>query len=555
MLRSVGYSLVRNAKPTIPSAKGPSGRMETKMELNIKITSTYGYYSTFVLKSVSMNTSIRPRISVCLFDCGSNKHMLLVKGEEEHIVPSLEQHLNRFPKERALYKQLMGLYRKRGLKRVVLAARYMSENEAKTYIAAVRKASVSKRGDQQDELEKIARVYEKCMYFVGAVGLTDELRDDARFAIDLISRAKPNLFMLSGDSLDSCLTVAKKVNFCPGLDFEDSQGYYKISGGTEEKLSLQFRRILEDIGDMLTKHLASEKIGLNLESSKHSQAPKDQEDPRVYDEYRGSTNYTKRIERFKSHAGSLLQNREALSKILADVLNPFMSQREDSMKIRMKTLLIGGPSLQLILAARDPDLEAYLDIVLLFCNRIVGYSMKAAQKSKFVQIVHKHFPFTVAVGDGFNDIGMLNSSATGVQIETKSVPIIIANGVAKSLSDFGKYLVLSAYSNIRSGLYAANLAVWNFSLLGMSGAIRQSLGHSHGTSDTQKASILVTCVSIDLMLFYLYNPSPSVKMLELDPSISGEVGSIYRNALRYYVQMMMISILEGIIVAVYLEMN
>ena len=180
--------------------------------------------------------------------------------------------------------------------------------------------------------------------------------------------------------------------------------------------------------------------------------------------------------------------------------------------------------------------------------------MKASCKSKFVQMTQKSFPFTVAVGDGFNDIAMLNTSATGVQIETKSVPIIIAEGVAKSLSDFAKYLVLSAYANIRSGLYSANLAVWNFSLLGMIGSIRQALGYPRGQEDSQISNTLVSCLMIDLLLFYLLNPHPTIRILKHDPSITSEVAAIYRNGLRYFAQMMMLSILEGIIIAVYIEM-
>ena len=42
----------------------------------------------------------------------------------------------------------------------------------------------------------------------------------------------------------------------------------------------------------------------------------------------------------------------------------------------------------------------------------------------------------MAVGDGFNDIGMLNTANAGIQLMNKSVPLIISDATIGSFKDY-----------------------------------------------------------------------------------------------------------------------
>jgi magnesium-transporting ATPase (P-type) len=80
------------------------------------------------------------------------------------------------------------------------------------------------------------------------------------------------------------------------------------------------------------------------------------------------------------------------------------------------SLIISGQLIQQILEEKTEDLSAILD-----AKTVVMYRSSPAQKAQVVNLVRQHRPSmrTLAIGDGANDINMIQSAHVGVGLMGK----------------------------------------------------------------------------------------------------------------------------------------
>lgn len=87
---------------------------------------------------------------------------------------------------------------------------------------------------------------------------------------------------------------------------------------------------------------------------------------------------------------------------------------EDVKEIKRKTLMFSGQMLEVI--AKDPHHKLFSDY-LIKCKNFVGYNLIPEHKRILTKILETDGIRTLTIGDGFNDIGMFNTSSVSVAIK------------------------------------------------------------------------------------------------------------------------------------------
>ena len=83
-------------------------------------------------------------------------------------------------------------------------------------------------------------------------------------------------------------------------------------------------------------------------------------------------------------------------------------------------LVIEGAALEQLLG--DPELEELLFAVASVCDSVIACRVSPAQKAQLVQLVRRYVvpePVTLAIGDGANDVGMIQEAHVGIGISGK----------------------------------------------------------------------------------------------------------------------------------------
>lgn len=97
-----------------------------------------------------------------------------------------------------------------------------------------------------------------------------------------------------------------------------------------------------------------------------------------------------------------------------------MKMTEDSSVDGPRGLVIEGAALDKLLG--DSELEEILFAVANTCDSVIACRVSPAQKAKLVQLVRRYVspePVTLAIGDGANDVGMIQAAHAGVGISGK----------------------------------------------------------------------------------------------------------------------------------------
>ena len=114
-------------------------------------------------------------------------------------------------------------------------------------------------------------------------------------------------------------------------------------------------------------------------------------------------------------------NREKLEAIAEDRAQPSSRRLEPAVvQDGPRALVIEGAALESLLG--DPQLEELLFAVVSTCKSVIACRVSPAQKAQLVQLVRRYVvpePVTLAIGDGANDVGMIQEAHVGIGISGK----------------------------------------------------------------------------------------------------------------------------------------
>jgi magnesium-transporting ATPase (P-type) len=475
---------------------------------------------------VNAYTAHRGRMSIILRDSSTSEpeFLLFVKGEDT----SFKNHFNpnnMGMKELNLLKSMLTVYRIQGLKRVMIGMKKLTEREVRDYLEIYNTISESSR-EQLDTFESHADKLEQNLNFVGCLGLKDIVREEAQQLTSDLDRAKMQVNILSGDTIDNCLNVAKELGLSQ-CNFSDTSSYFSINFRSEKQGILDLRRMLDSIYELL--------LDMNL-AKIEEMLDKDK-----LDDTKGNNNKN------SLHTKTTMKEKE---EKFPQGANETLLNLDNEKKSRLRrTLVICGASLNIVVGSEL--LRSYLKTILLFSNCVIGHTMQPAHKAIIVMLFKELNQTVMAIGDGFNDLAMFNYADVSIQIVNKDVPFILGDIQIADLN-MVRYVTLCLGARIHNNLLALFLTiiwintVWNC----VFAYCLTSTLFSNAIFNTNQSVLPLALISI-AGVFYLIVDYPYTKFLLIsNPGLYFERKIIITRLSKLLVLMFSYSLLESFFIYV-----
>ena len=286
--------------------------------------------------------------------------VLIAKGSEISMKNRLEMDQN----EQENLELILKAFYQKGLKPVIYAQKFLQEEEADKImkrIALMKSSLIS----QTEELDSFADNLENKMQLVGVIALREEIYPEAFDFVKFLTEMKLKIWILTGDSKESIINVAKNLNL---IDVNTVHEYYLIEED-RETLGASIRNVLNSL-----KHLIND---TNTEFDEIN----------IDDYLTGRTN----------------------------------KRRMTLNKTKNRSLILNGLSLNIIL--KDIYLISHFKFILVLMKKVLAFNLDPNQKKLLVKLVQEEFPGkpnVIAIGDGFNDNLMIKEASIGVEILTKA---------------------------------------------------------------------------------------------------------------------------------------
>eukprot|EP00597_Dinobryon_sp_UTEXLB2267_P003568 CAMPEP_0170078792 /NCGR_PEP_ID=MMETSP0019_2-20121128/15333_1 /TAXON_ID=98059 /ORGANISM="Dinobryon sp., Strain UTEXLB2267" /LENGTH=1265 /DNA_ID=CAMNT_0010291923 /DNA_START=401 /DNA_END=4198 /DNA_ORIENTATION=+ len=317
--------------------------------------------------------------------------LLLCKGADSSVLAmcnsgsdSVGGHSSPF---REQCEQHIQTYACSGLRTLVVACRYMSEQECEqwlpTYQAA--KSSINQRTEL---LAQCARAVEKDFMLLGAVGIEDELQEGVPEAIAVLREAGLNVWMITGDKAETALAIAHKCNLVDADENERDDGDREEENNTNRPGKQQLERMVNLSGESLRQRVMALHAQLVLQpGERESQSGR-----------RGVNTSTS--------PGSWLG-------WTATQRPPAASGLTNGREI---ALMVDGISLEGLWL--NADLRRRFVQCVQVIPTVLACRVSPLQKAALVRMIKTApgHPITLAIGDGANDVGMIHESRVGVGI-------------------------------------------------------------------------------------------------------------------------------------------
>jgi magnesium-transporting ATPase (P-type) len=403
-----------------------NGKTDLTNASTYRISSRFGvisHYDVICCNSYSQN---RGRISIIARDNQkSNQYILIVLGEDS----CFRSNLLMKEKEHNVYKILVTNYKIRGLKRMVVACRTLTETEVITFLNTAQLIGESSR-NQLEAFQTHVNELEMNLRFLGCFGIKDIVREDAKELVKNLQKADVKINIMSGDVMENCLTTAKELELSKA-NFNNTSEFFKLSSETEKECTRDFERIIANLKDSLQDfHLDRvEKMKEGEKATRES--------------------VTRRQSRRHSTIMETNRKKDGQEQTEADGANgkPFY-----------KTLIFSGRSIDVIKG--NSKLEGYLRMLFLFVDCSIGYNMQPHQKEFLVAQMRKQGFVVMAVGDGFNDMSMLNTANVGVQLYHPDLPLVVADIVVDNLKGLNKLLFVDGHRCSSFSILLRNYSLW-----------------------------------------------------------------------------------------------
>ncbi|XVF29726.1 hypothetical protein REPUB_Repub15cG0147100 [Reevesia pubescens] len=305
--------------------------------------------------------SVRKRMSVVI-RFPDNSVKVLVKGADTTMLSILARGAEGDDQIRRATQSHLTEYSSEGLRTLVVAARDLTDAELEQWQCRYEDASTSLI-DRGAKLRQTAALVECNLNLLGATAIEDKLQDGVPEAIEALRQAGMKVWVLTGDKQETAISIGLS---CKLLTADMQQ--IIINGNSEEEC----RNLLADAKIRYGVQSANRK-NQNLKRKKNSE------------------NGYLEIPDHPTHAG---KEEPALCAPLA--------------------LIIDGNSLVYIL---EKDLESELFDIATSCRVVLCCRVAPLQKAGIVDLIKSGTnDMTLAIGDGANDVSMIQMADVGVGI-------------------------------------------------------------------------------------------------------------------------------------------
>lgn len=308
--------------------------------------------------------SVRKRMSVVIrFPNDTVK--VLVKGADSSMFSILAEDSGRNSHVRPATQSHLTEYSSQGLRTLVVAARDLTDEELSEWQCKYEDASTSLT-DRSVKLRQTAAFIECKLNLLGATGIEDKLQDGVPEAIESLRQAGIKVWVLTGDKQETAISIGLSSKL-----LTTDMNQIIINGNSEDEC----RSLLADAKakyfvkslDCGNKYLKYKKDAeVTLDNTKSSTMP-------------------------QQHSG-----------------------KEEEMLSASHALIIDGNSLVYIL---EKDLESELFDLATSCKVVLCCRVAPLQKAGIVDLIKSRTDdMTLAIGDGANDVSMIQMADVGVGI-------------------------------------------------------------------------------------------------------------------------------------------
>lgn len=284
------------------------------------------------------------------------KYFLICKGS----INAIRLKLNLKPDEEEKFDSIIRQFHNKGLIPIIYSKRELIKEEAELFKRRMKNLK-SSLINQSDQLEKLADDIEINLRIICIVGFKNDLKPDALEMVGFFKSMNIDTWILTGDTKENALQAAYSSNL-----IDISNEAFAISAETKNDLLFSLRNILCEI-----KNLSFNKIDI------------------------------------KSSTGSIKVQKSIKSG------QTYFNKSD-------KFIFLSGKSLEMIFS--DTYLKHNFVFICSIVSTLIAYDLTPSQKALLVNMVQTMFdknPSVLAVGDGFNDISMLQTADIGVEIINK----------------------------------------------------------------------------------------------------------------------------------------
>ncbi|KAJ3395913.1 hypothetical protein HDU92_004588 [Lobulomyces angularis] len=300
---------------------------------------------------------------------------LYIKGADTVILERLSENNNPYIDSTCVHLEE---YATEGLRTLCLAVRTVSEEEYSAWSVIYEKAAttINNRGEA---LDAAAELIEKDLFLLGATAIEDKLQDGVPETIATLAQAGIKIWVLTGDRQETAINIG----FSCKLITEEMSMIV-----CNETTHYDTKKFLLDKLD-LVKHGNNETLGIEKTVNGSLDDDDDDSAPPTY------------LEKLK-HRFLFKKKRRRFNKDISVDNEPL-------------ALIIDGKTLSYAL---EPDIALIFLELATHCKAVVCCRVSPLQKALVVKLVRKNVEesVTLAIGDGANDVSMIQAAHVGVGI-------------------------------------------------------------------------------------------------------------------------------------------
>lgn len=308
----------------------------------------------------------------------SYENFLVCKGTEPNIIHKLL--LSESDKEKI--NLVIKRFHHDGLTPLIYARKKLSKDAAESF----QKRNLNLKSsliNQDDQLESLAEEYENHLQFVCIVGIKEKICPESSDLISYFRDISVIPWILTGDCKENALNVAYSIKL-----INSTMHVLAIDKLLKEDLIISIRNILA----LFKKDLIA---------TDYTSVP------------RKSLRKSIKKQTVKLNNGSKI------------------------MELNNHYFLVNGKSLDIIF--NDPYLKQHFIFITFFAKTLIGHNLSPENKKELTLMIKRDFPknpTVMSVGDGFNDILMLEAADIGIEVVKKKKSNIVAGDI--KISNLGQ---------------------------------------------------------------------------------------------------------------------
>lgn len=284
-----------------------------------------------------------------------------------------------------------------GLRTLVLSTKVISREEWEAWRTEYKAALEALEGREQ-KLTAAASKIEINMTVAGATAIEDRLQDGVPQTIKCLAEAGIKLWVLTGDKRETAINIGFSCHV-----LTSAMKLNQLVSGSKDDVRKQLAILYRNMVYMPRNSGGSSRI-------------------------KGDFSFTETIAGWLGACG--IKNEKLKTVELRDRMdermnqydpNPSREATDDPSPTPLEpAFIMEGPAL--VNLQGDPDLESMLFQVASKCNAVIACRVTPKQKATLVQMVKQYVkptPVTLSIGDGANDVPMLQEAQVGVGISGK----------------------------------------------------------------------------------------------------------------------------------------